>query len=603
MNYSGSFGGYGGRSVRCIAKNKTARIIVRFDTGISKIIVNGVEYSDQQYVNVEMNTRAKIEVIVDDGYTFSGWTYTGGTVNDSTNPSTYMITTKTVGALTATVTSTSSYTSMQNLNASQCTTTATTVKDSRDGQAYRIQRLADGKCWMLDNLNLGVNSLTTDLTSSNSNLSTTVTASTFNGWRKTNSTFSYNTNVNTAGQFIPQRGRDPQSGTGYGALYNYYAATGGSISGTSFAVAEYDICPAGWRMPTGGASGDFAKLYQNSSYNTYSKMVSSTGARFALTGVYDSSIQKIARIDSMADYWTSAPYSNNSRLNLSLWNNTVYATQYENTYMYNGNIAAVRCVLKDVLPTINDIDTFQDFNVMPSYMKTSLISSMSYNTLYSLTDYRDAQPYNVAKLADGAVYMVDNLNLGDPTYAAQSNNLSLSFHNTNITSTYSYGFSNFYNARKTANFSSLTEMGYINVSGTDSTSGTKFGTIYNYCAASVNEICTSNNSANATRDLCPAGWSLPTGGANSQFVSLYNAYGSYANMRKTVASGGAGLSYSGATTPYLGTNMLQSTIAYWSKTRYDGVAMNALDVYSGGSIGSNDFKDRNFGGYLRCRLK
>ena len=356
-------------------------------------------------------------------------------------------------------------------------------------------------------------------------------------------------------------------------------------------------------MPTGGASGDFAKLYQNSSYNTYSKMVSSTGARFALTGVYDSSIQKIARIDSMADYWTSAPYSNNSRLNLSLWNNTVYATQYENTYIYNGNIAAIRCVLKDVLPTINDIDTFQDFNVMPSYMKTSVISSMSYNTLYSLTDYRDAQPYNVAKLADGAVYMVDNLNLGDPTYAAQSNNLSLSFHNTNITSTYSYGFSNFYNARKTANFSSLTEMGYINVSGTDSTSGTKFGTIYNYCAASVNEICTSNNSANATRDLCPAGWSLPTGGANSQFVSLYNAYGSYANMRKTVASGGAGLSYSGATTPYLGTNMLQSTIAYWSKTRYDGVAMNALDVYSGGSIGSNDFKDRNFGGYLRCRLK
>ena len=603
LNYSGSFGGYGGRSVRCIAKNKAARIIVRFDTGISKIVVNGVEYSDQYRVNVEMNSRTKIEVIVDDGYTFSGWTYTGGTVNDSTNPSTYMITTKTVGTLTATVTSTSSYTSMQNLSASQCTTTATTVKDSRDGQAYRIQRLADGKCWMLDNLNLGVNSLTTDLTSSNSNLSTTVTASTFNGWRKTNSTFSYNTNVNTAGQFIPQRGKDPQSGTGYGALYNYYAATGGSISGTSFAVAEYDICPAGWRMPTGGASGDFAKLYQNSSYNTYSKMVSSTGARFALTGVYDSSIQKIARIDSMADYWTSAPYSNNSRLNLSLWNNTVYATQYENTYIYNGNIAAIRCVLKDVLPTINDIDTFQDFNVMPSYMKTSVISSMSYNTLYSLTDYRDAQPYNVAKLADGAVYMVDNLNLGDPTYAAQSNNLSLSFHNTNIASTYSYGFSNFYNARKTANFSSLTEMGYINVSGTDSTSGTKFGTIYNYCAASVNEICTSNNSANATRDLCPAGWSLPTGGASSQFVSLYNAYGSYANMRKTVASGGAGLSYSGATTPYLGTNMLQSTIAYWSKTRYDGVAMNALDVYSGGSIGSNDFKDRNFGGYLRCRLK
>ncbi len=39
-----------------------------------------------------------------------------------------------------------------------------------------------------------------------------------------------------------------------------------------------------------------------------------------------------------------------------------------------------------------------------------------------------------------------------------------------------------------------------------------------------------------------------------------------------------------------------------AKARYDGLAMNSMIVYSNSSIGSNDYKDRNYGGYLRFRL-
>ena len=482
---------------------------------------------------------------------------------------------------------------LEGIAASMAENTVYTLIDNRDNTSYSVAKLKDGNIWMIDNLDLGRTTLTTNLTSANTNINSTITAATFNGWKTTTGPFVYN-----AGAYIPIDGTDSTSGAKYGTLYNFYATSGGAISTTSSYTnaINYDICPAGWRLPIGNKFGEFQNLYSlyGSSSTAMRNSVASGGAAFSLPGYFGNGAPSSK--DTIAYYISSTNGYDAEWYAMYMSNGTTNAES--STARLNG--ASVRCVVKK-LKTIDDINWMQAFYALSPEDKTSVIDSMQSNTVYSMSDIRDGQSYKVAKLADDGVYMIDNLNLGSSS--SPINSYSLLHSNTNVSGNFAYTVSNFNNARKTANFSSLTEMGYINVSGTDSTSGTKFGTIYNYCAASVNEICTSNNSANATRDLCPAGWSLPTGGANSQFVSLYNAYGSYANMRKTVASGGAGLSYSGATTPYLGTNMLQSTIAYWSKTRYDGVAMNALDVYSGGSIGSNDFKDRNFGGYLRCRLK
>ena len=49
---------------------------------------------------------------------------------------------------------------MQNLAASECTSTMSQAVDNRDNTIYNIQRLADGKCWLLDNLALDLTSST-----------------------------------------------------------------------------------------------------------------------------------------------------------------------------------------------------------------------------------------------------------------------------------------------------------------------------------------------------------------------------------------------------------------------------------------------------------
>ncbi len=64
---------------------------------------------------------------------------------------------------------------MQNMDPSVCTEEPTIVIDSRDEQPYLIQRLADGHCWMLDNLDLDLTNraIVDGLTAENTNINTT----------------------------------------------------------------------------------------------------------------------------------------------------------------------------------------------------------------------------------------------------------------------------------------------------------------------------------------------------------------------------------------------------------------------------------------------
>lgn len=61
------------------------------------------------------------------------------------------------------------------LSATVCTNDPTVIMDSRDGHTYIIQRLKDGKCWMLDNLDLDLTNedIVNGLTDDNTNINTT----------------------------------------------------------------------------------------------------------------------------------------------------------------------------------------------------------------------------------------------------------------------------------------------------------------------------------------------------------------------------------------------------------------------------------------------
>ena len=199
---------------------------------------------------------------------------------------------------------------MQNLDPSLCTTEPRAVVDNRDNEVYIIQRLADNNCWMMMNLNLGATPLTNDLTSSNTSIASgsAITALAFSSWNRSTSGIE---NSYTDPKFSPASGIDSKSGTPYGTLYNYCAASaktycmaGGSGSGD----ASYDLCPAGWRLPTGSSSSEFATLYTN--YNTNSRMrapINDGGAAFALAGCFDGS----SPMDqgSYGKYWSSTRYN------------------------------------------------------------------------------------------------------------------------------------------------------------------------------------------------------------------------------------------------------------------------------------------------------
>jgi uncharacterized protein (TIGR02145 family) len=155
--------------------------------------------------------------------------------------------------------------------------------DNRDNKSYAIAKLKDDNIWMAENLDLGRTELTADLTSENTNLSKTVTAATFNSWKKTTGTQTYD-----AGIFISVDGTDEMSQTPYATLYNFFAASAGTVSGESNNEdATNDICPAGWRMPIGGGTGEFYALYNQYNFeNLMRKPITEGGAAYALSGTF-----------------------------------------------------------------------------------------------------------------------------------------------------------------------------------------------------------------------------------------------------------------------------------------------------------------------------
>ena len=114
-----------------------------------------------------------------------------------------------------------------------------TLSDIRDSKKYIIRKMADGNCWMVDNLKFELQANKTYTGVNNA----------------TGNTITFNTgavcgNGNTDAACI-MNGNTVYGNTYDTWYYSWYAATAGS--GTSSMVnqdAPYSICPAHWRLPT-----------------------------------------------------------------------------------------------------------------------------------------------------------------------------------------------------------------------------------------------------------------------------------------------------------------------------------------------------------------
>lgn len=223
-----------------------------------------------------------------------------------------------------------------------------TLLDDRDGsnKNYRIARLADGNCWMLDNLRLGSTAQSVTLTSANSSISGSFVLP-----KVVTNGLSYDTPV----AYGPIVG-DPAPGNvgGYGFLYNWPAATAGDSQG-GYPYVEQDspasICPRGWRLPSGKTTGEFADLDRafggTGSPSGASPSQSSWLSNGAFNGLYSGLyVSNFTGQGTRGVFWsrTSNPTITDGAYSASFTSNYIEPGTYTGNTMDVG--LAVRCLLK-----------------------------------------------------------------------------------------------------------------------------------------------------------------------------------------------------------------------------------------------------------------
>ena len=194
-----------------------------------------------------------------------------------------------------------------------------TLVDTRDNNTYTVSKLADGKCWMTQNLRIAGKAITpldSDVTSNY-----IIPASSINGFSSYDTSNAYVDNSD-------------------GGFYNWYTATAGTGTQTLSTDGQnttVSICPKGWRLPTGGDGGEFQALYNN--YNSYLALRSNP-INFTLSGyVYGSSRYNQG---SYGRYWSSTVVSSYNAYSLYLSTSYVDPANY-----YNKDYGfSVRCIAR-----------------------------------------------------------------------------------------------------------------------------------------------------------------------------------------------------------------------------------------------------------------
>ena len=427
---------------------------------------------------------------------------------------------------------------MQNFDPSPLSNTGDTTRliDARDGNLYTVKRLKDGKVWMTENLRIAGKTIT----SADSNVTSDFTI-------PASSTDGFNTQ-DTNNAYIDST---------YGGYYSFYTATagtGGTSLATNGANAPSSICPKGWRLPTGGGTGEFDTLYRQ--YNSAALIMGVPN--FTLSGnVYNGSVHSQG---SYGYFWSSTVLAANSAYNLYLTSSGVGPA-----YDSNKNRGyPVRCVAED-RTTISDITYMQD-------MTSKIAENTPIDTVATLTDTRDNNTYTVRKLKDGKVWMTQNLKLINKTVSSTDSNLPSG-------ETYTVPASN---------LSSFTTSYDTNSAYLDST----YGGYYNFYTATAGWGTTDVTTGNSPKDICPKGWRLPTGGSSGEFKTLYNNYNSPALMQ-----GEPNFTLSGFVTSSVYSQGSRGD--FWSSTVSNANFAYSLNLNSS-DVDPANFSYRSLGFSVRC---
>ena len=408
-----------------------------------------------------------------------------------------------------------------------------TLTDTRDNNTYTVSKLADGKCWMTQNLRIAGKTITP--ADSNVTTSYTIPASSPSGFIA----------HDTSNAYVDSDG----------GLYNWYTATAGTgTQSMSSGNTTNSICPKGWRLPTGGSSGEFQTLYNN--YNSLSALRSSP-VNLTLSGDVGNSTP-YGR-GSYGRYWSSTAHSSGNAYLIYLAASNVYPAYNIGTYFG----FSVRCVADDKL-TFDSIANMQD-------MTPELCANTKEHQTKTLRDIRDDNTYTVAKLKDGRCWMTQSLRIAGKTLTSADSDVTSNY---TIPASSGSGFG-------TYDTSSV----YV-----DSDGG-----LYTWYAATAGTgtKALSTQGQNTTVSICPKGWRLPTGGNGGEFEALNNRYSSISDLMANADFTLSGRVHS-SSRGYQG-----SSGYYWSSTVNSSsnayhLLLNTSYVYPA------NFSSKNYGFSVRC---
>lgn len=229
------------------------------------------------------------------------------------------------------------------------------LTDTRNGQKYRVRKMPDGKCWMIDNIKLA----NFTLTSANSNVTSnfTIPANPVQGYathsngicvggtaatygdgltcdgigyetEESDANYSYIAYTDPALSDNPsyyacinQIGVSPDSLSGCGYLYNWYTATAGtgkfSVTYGTYNVAS-SICPAGWKLPTISQFRILDNALTTGSTTDLDESTSAAGWKWWYNGVFEAASageylvggfhELLSGTGRSGEYWTSTHY-------------------------------------------------------------------------------------------------------------------------------------------------------------------------------------------------------------------------------------------------------------------------------------------------------
>ena len=268
--------------------------------------------------------------------------------------------------------------------------------------------------------------------------------------------------------------------------------------------------------------------------------------------------------------------------------------------------------------------------------KVSVLNNMITDNAYFLRDSRDGEPYCVSKLADGNIWMLDNLAIDLATTSVEllkgltnASDVSIDYlkgvRKRNVNNSYgNYATAGVADYWMNVSSYSLPLMSVkskddIPNGAVDGSKGSnKTGGYYNFCAASAGSYCYdsldpfSATYDDATEDICPTEWRMPTGGPNGEYNALAVAIiggdsDSYRDDDATSIRRSLSLPLSSYITEgHVDYNELGRSGTFLSSTKYNSADMYSLSAYtaSNSPVINPSLGAHNYSAYsVRCILR